>query len=56
MRPAPAFDALVAADRDAPEEVRYRPWSRQLTRDIQPGPASHGLSGHREFAARVGVA
>ena len=55
-RPTSAFDALLAAEHDVPEEVRYRPWAQQLTRELLSAPASHGLSGIREFAARVGVA
>jgi hypothetical protein len=55
-RPDSAFEALLAAERDVPEEVRYRPWAQQLTRDLLSSPATHGLSGVREFAARVGVA
>lgn len=55
-RPHAAFDALVAAERDVPEEVRCRPWAQQLTRELLSAPASHGLSGVRDFAARVGVA
>jgi transcriptional regulator with XRE-family HTH domain len=54
-RPAAAFDTLLAAERDVPEEVRYRPWSQQLTRDLLSAPASYSLSGVREFAARIGV-
>ena len=55
-RPDAAFDALLAAERDVPEEVRYRPWAQQLTRDLLSSSASHSLSGVREFATRVGVA
>lgn len=54
-RPAAAFDTLLAAERDVPEEVRYRPWSQQLTRDLLSAPASNSLSGVREFATRIGV-
>lgn len=55
-RPSAAFDALQAAERDVPEEVRYRPWAQQLTRDLLTGPAGNGLPGVRAFAARVGAA
>jgi hypothetical protein len=54
-RPAAAFDALLAAEHDVPEEVRYRPWAQQLTRELLSAPASHSLSGVREFATRMGV-
>ena len=52
---AAAFDTLLAAEHDVPEEVRHRPWAQQLTRDLLSAPASHSLSGVREFANRVGV-
>lgn len=51
-----AFETLLAAERDVPEEVRYRPWAQQLTGALLAAPASRGLSGIRAFAARVGVA
>jgi len=54
-RPAAAFDALRAAERDAPEEVRYRPWAQQLTRDLLTDTASHRLTGIGDFARRAGV-
>jgi len=54
-RPDAAFDALLAAEGDVPEEVCYRPWAQQLTRDLLSASTSHGLSGVREFAARLGV-
>jgi transcriptional regulator with XRE-family HTH domain len=55
-RPDSAFEALLAAEHDVPEEVRYRPWAQELTRDLLATPAGHGISGIRDFAARVGVA
>ncbi|MFI1994880.1 helix-turn-helix domain-containing protein [Actinoplanes sp. NPDC020271] len=54
-RPAAAFETLLAAERDAPEEVRYRPWAQRLTHDLLSAPASRSLSGIRQFATRVGV-
>jgi hypothetical protein len=53
-RPGASFDALRAAERDVPEEVRYRPWAQQLTRDLLS--SGHHLPDLREFAARVGAA
>lgn len=50
-----AFHALVAAERDTPQEVRYRPWAQQLTRDLVSSDSRNSLSGVREFAARVGA-
>ena len=55
-RHADAFDTLRAAERDVPEEVRYRPWSQQLTRDLLSAPAGYSLSGVRDFATRIGAA
>ncbi|WP_248294269.1 hypothetical protein [Actinoplanes sp. TBRC 11911] len=54
-RASAAFDTLLAAERDVPEEVRYRPWSQQLTHDLLSAPASYSLSGVREFATRIGI-
>jgi hypothetical protein len=53
-RPDGAFRALLAAERDTPQEVRYRPWAQTLTRDLlsRPGPTISGLP---EFAERVGA-
>ncbi len=51
-RPDSTFEALLAAERDVPEEIRYRPWAQQLTRDPRTAPASHGLLGIR-VSARV---
>jgi hypothetical protein len=53
-RPQAAFQALLAAERDTPQEVRFRPWAQQLTADLL-SRSSHGLPGVREFASRVGV-
>jgi transcriptional regulator with XRE-family HTH domain len=55
-RPDSAFEALLAAERDVPEEVRCRPWAQQLTHDLLQAPTGHSLTGIRDFAARVGVA
>ncbi|MGW1340342.1 helix-turn-helix domain-containing protein [Kribbella sp. NPDC002412] len=54
-RPEAAFQALVAADRDTPQEVRFRPWAQQLTRDLLSGSRHNSVPGLREFAARTGV-
>ncbi|WP_329474436.1 helix-turn-helix domain-containing protein [Kribbella sp. NBC_01484] len=50
-----AFQALVAAERDTPQEVRFRPWAQQLTRDLLTGDRRNSLPGVREFAGRVGT-
>lgn len=54
-RPQAAFQALVAADRDTPQEVRFRPWAQQLTHDLMAGAHGNNLPGIREFATRVGA-
>nr|WP_231957037.1 MULTISPECIES: helix-turn-helix transcriptional regulator [unclassified Actinoplanes] len=54
-RPGAAFEALLAAEHDVPEEVRYRPWAQNLTRELLSSPAAYGLTGVREYAARIGV-
>ncbi|GIJ10577.1 hypothetical protein Van01_37910 [Micromonospora andamanensis] len=53
-RPRATFQALLAAERDTPQEVRFRPWAQQLTTDLLT--RGHNLPGVREFANRVGVA
>ncbi|MFV2104076.1 helix-turn-helix domain-containing protein [Micromonospora sp. LOL_024] len=53
-RPQATFQALLAAERDTPQEVRFRPWAQQLTADLL-SRNSHSLPSVREFAGRVGV-
>jgi hypothetical protein len=55
-RPAAAYRALIEAERDAPQEVRYRPWAQQLTRDLVSTDSRSSLPGLRDFASRVGAA
>jgi hypothetical protein len=50
-----AFQALVTAERDTPQEVRFRPWAQQLTRDLLSSDRSSTLPGVREFATRIGT-
>lgn len=54
-RPAGAFQALLAAERDTPQEVRYRPWAQHLTEHLISTDARGSLPGIREFAQRIGV-
>ncbi len=54
-RPKAAFLALLAAESDTPQEVRFRPWAQHLTADLL-SRTGHSLPGLREFAGRVGVA
>jgi len=37
-----AFDTLPAAERDVPEELRYRPSAQHLTRDLLAAPPAAG--------------
>ncbi|RSM64048.1 hypothetical protein DMB66_21280 [Actinoplanes sp. ATCC 53533] len=53
-RPAGAFDALRAAERDVPEEVQHRPWAQQLTQHLLSSSTS--LPGLRDLASRIGIA
>lgn len=54
-RPAAAFQALLTAEHDTPQEVRYRPWAQQLTRELMSADTRNSLPGVREFAQRIGV-
>jgi hypothetical protein len=54
-RASAAYQALIAAERDTPQEVRYRPWAQQLTRDLLTSDTRNTLSGLRDFAQRVGA-
>jgi len=55
-RPAAAYQALLAAEADTPQEVRYRPWAQSLTRDLLTTDTRNTLSGISEFATRIGAA
>lgn len=52
--PAGAFRALLAAERDTPQEVRYRPWAQNLIHELISTRTA--LPGVRELAARIGIA
>ncbi|MBF9135225.1 helix-turn-helix transcriptional regulator [Plantactinospora sp. S1510] len=54
-RPGRAYEALREAERAAPQEVRYRPWAKQLTSRLLAGGACSELPDLRQFATRVGV-
>ncbi|WP_196255638.1 helix-turn-helix domain-containing protein [Micromonospora sp. WMMC415] len=47
--------ALLAAERTAPQEVRYRPWAQQLTSALLTADRRRALPGLRDLATRVGV-
>lgn len=54
-RPDGAFQAMLHAEHAAPQEVRYRPWAQQLTTQLLSTQQTVGLSGLRDFAARIGA-
>jgi hypothetical protein len=54
-RPQAAFQAVLRAERDTPQEVRFRPWAQQLAHDLLSGGGHSSLPGVREFATRVGA-
>lgn len=49
------YQALLTAERHAPEEVRSRPVVRTLAAGLLSAPRQADMSGLREFATRVGV-
>ncbi|MFG2052820.1 helix-turn-helix domain-containing protein [Micromonospora sp. NPDC048930] len=52
---AESFRALQAAERTAPQEVRYRPWAQQLSVALLDADRRQTLPGLRSFATRIGV-
>jgi transcriptional regulator with XRE-family HTH domain len=54
-QPARCYQALLAAERYAPEEVRSRPAVRTLAMELLSTPRQAGMTSLREFATRVGV-
>lgn len=52
---AESFRALLAAERTAPQEVRYRPWAQQLSVALLDADRRRTLPGLRSFAARIGT-
>ncbi|MFI2710979.1 hypothetical protein ACH495_12700 [Micromonospora sp. NPDC018662] len=50
-----SFRALQAAERIAPQEVRYRPWAQQLSAALLDADRRQSLPGLRSFAARIGT-
>ncbi|MGV9806780.1 helix-turn-helix domain-containing protein [Micromonospora chersina] len=52
---AESFRALQAAERIAPQEVRYRPWAQQLSIALLDADRRQTLPGLRNFAARIGT-
>lgn len=54
-RPEATYRALLTAEKDTPEEVRYRPWAQQLARDLVATDNRNALPGIRDFAQRIGA-
>jgi hypothetical protein len=54
-KPEAYYRALLAAERAAPAEVRYRPPAHRMTEDLLRLGARSSTPGPREFAPRVGV-
>lgn len=54
-RPDKTYQAMLAAEAIAPQEVRYRPWAHRLTTNLLGCGQRTGLPGLREFAGRIGV-
>jgi transcriptional regulator with XRE-family HTH domain len=54
-KPEACYRSLLAAERAAPAEVRYRPPVRRMTHDLLRADKRGALPGLHAFAARVGV-
>ena len=54
-KPEACHQALLAAERAAPAEVRYRPPVHRMTEDLLRADNRSALPGLRDFARRVGV-
>ena len=54
-KPEPCYRALLAAERAAPAEVRYRPPVHRMAEDLLSRDARSSLPGLRAFARRVGL-
>jgi hypothetical protein len=54
-KPEACYRSLLAAERAAPAEVRYRPPVHRMTEDLLRADNRSALTGLRDFARRVGV-
>ena len=54
-KPEACYRALLAAERAAPAEVRYRPPVHRMTEDLLRSGPHRSLPGLRAFAARTGM-
>jgi len=54
-KPEPCYRALLAAERCAPDEVRYRPPVHRIAEDLLRANGRQSLPGLPAFARRIGV-
>jgi len=54
-KPEPCYRALLAAERAAPAEVRYRPPVHRITEDLLRADRRQSIPGLPAFARRIGV-
>jgi hypothetical protein len=54
-KPERCFAALIAAERAAPAEVRYRPPVYRMAESLLRSGSQHALPGLRTFARRIGL-
>lgn len=54
-KPEACFHALIAAERAAPAEVRFRPPVHRIAEDLLRADRRHALTGLRGFARRIGM-
>jgi hypothetical protein len=54
-KPEPCYRALLAAERAAPDEVRYRQPIQHITASLLRDPRANSLPGLRAFATRTGT-
>jgi transcriptional regulator with XRE-family HTH domain len=54
-KPVPCYRALLAAERAAPAEVRFRPPVHRMTRDLVRARQASSMPGLRQFAQRIGL-
>lgn len=54
-KPHACYAALLAAERAAPAEVRYRPPVHRMTADLLHTPGGNTMPGLRDFARRTGL-
>ncbi|MBB5871722.1 transcriptional regulator with XRE-family HTH domain [Allocatelliglobosispora scoriae] len=50
-----AYQSLLNAERDTPQEIRYRPWAQELARELLTLEGRTGMAGIRSFANLIGA-